>query len=165
MAVIAQVAHRIRGRLRLRIPEKRKDLSFFLTLYEELRSAPAVGEVTMNPLTGSVLLHFEERDRDAVTDALRASQLIAVTQPSPTAKALARIRGEESEGTAALVPRRATDARSLLFLVMLGLSLHQLLRGHLLAPALTLLLYGADLVTSYQREKQLPETRDRTDAY
>jgi hypothetical protein len=154
MAILAQVTHRTRGRLRLRIPEKRRDLPFFLALYEELRQAPHIGEVVMNPLTGSVLLRFDEANRAVIADSLEQSHLIAVIEVPSPGRIPARAGLTEGGERDAQLARRATDLRAALFLVMLGLSVHQILRGHFFAPVLTLLLYGVDLAAGYRREKQ-----------
>lgn len=156
MAMVAEVAHHTRGRLRLRISERRKDLPFFLALYEELRRIPTLGEVTMNPLTGSVLLQFDEANRSAVIEALSTSRLIAVSQ-TPLAASAPRVPVDTGDAMEALLARRTTDVRTLVFLIIAALSVHQLLKGQLLAPILTLVLYGLDLATTYRMEKQDPD--------
>ncbi|MCU0833636.1 MAG: hypothetical protein MUC77_04245 [Chromatiaceae bacterium] len=55
----ARIAHQTERRLRLRIDERRRDLVYFLGLYEYLRRLPGVEEVQADPLTGSALLHLQ----------------------------------------------------------------------------------------------------------
>ncbi len=43
--------------------------------------------------------------------------------------------------------------RIVVFLIMAALSIHQLLRGQLLAPALTMLLYIVDLAVGMRMER------------
>ena len=151
----AQIVHQTRGRLRLRIPEKRKDLPYFVGLYEQLQQTPAVEEITMNPLTGSVLLQFDAGRRNTLIGALADSRLIELgaipASGIPPADGSRRNKGQLDRSLPGQI-RSATDARTVLFLIVLGLSIHQLLKGQILAPALTLLMYGADLAVGRKRE-------------
>lgn len=143
MTPIATIAHRTQGRLRLRIAQKRKDLPFFLELYDHLRRIPCVNEVIMNPRTGSVLLHFDEQHRNAVIETLLDSPMIALAPQQVLAldkdKEPGRIeRFLNERGTS------ATDPRTIIFLIMAGISVRQLFQGQIMAPVLTLVLYGFD---------------------
>ncbi len=55
------------------------------------------------------------------------------------------------------------DMRALMFLIMLGLSIQQLIKGHFLAPALTLLLYVADLLAGLRLEQDAAAPPARPD--
>jgi hypothetical protein len=138
--------------VRLRIAEKRGDLAFFLELYDQLRGAPGVEEITMDPRTGSVLLRFDEQRRNSLFGTLADSPLIAVVPPpgfgfgdrgrteaGPIGRFLA------SRGTS------VTDPRLIVTLIMLGLAVRQLLKGQLLAPAVTLALYGFEILVLLKR--------------
>ena len=74
--VSAFVVHELFGRLRLRIPEKRKDGAYFAELAERLSECPGVTRVESNALTGSVLLlHTEET---TATDVARYAEQTAL---------------------------------------------------------------------------------------
>lgn len=74
--VSAFVVHELFGRLRLRIPEKRKDGAYFAELAERLSECPGVTRVESNALTGSVLLlHTEET---TATDVARYAEQAAL---------------------------------------------------------------------------------------
>jgi hypothetical protein len=154
-APTARIVHQTRARLRLRITEKRRDLPFFLGLYEHLREAPGVAEVTMNPLTGTVLLRFDERRRHTLFGALADSSLIRVEPGS--AIGVRDGRGGPAGGRVsrfvASAGGGAADARAIVFIVMAGLSARQILRGHLLAPAVTLTLFGLEFAIRSMRER------------
>jgi len=51
----ARVCHLTTGRLRLRVPEKRRDNAFFRTVEQRLAGWDNVDRVEVNPLTASVL--------------------------------------------------------------------------------------------------------------
>jgi hypothetical protein len=153
MPPTAEIVHQTRERLRLRIAARRRDLPFFLRLYEQLRIAPGVEEVTMNPLTGSVLLRFDARRRNTLLGALADSPLISLqsrTRLNPAVEGRAGtaggiIRFLESRGAS------ATDPRFIVFLIMLGIAVRQLIKGQLLAPAVSLALYGLELLVLLRR--------------
>jgi len=52
----ASIAHRVPGRIRIRIPSARADSEFLEKARAALASLPGVLEVTCNPLTGSLLV-------------------------------------------------------------------------------------------------------------
>ena len=87
MRAKAIVEHRIRGRIRVRIPSKRRETSFFEAVVEKIRQHPGVHEANANPHTGSVVIHhsgdvdeilslavdlFELSDSDGANERLRA---------------------------------------------------------------------------------------------
>src|SRR5205807_8743072 len=55
-----RVCHLTTGRLRLRIPEKRRDDAFFRTVEQRLAGWDSVDQVEVNPLTASVLVTFSD---------------------------------------------------------------------------------------------------------
>jgi hypothetical protein len=55
---IAYVEHQIPGRLRLRIPERRGDVTFFQRVVGALSKVPDVTELDGSPLTGSVRIRY-----------------------------------------------------------------------------------------------------------
>ena len=60
----AFVSHKTGSRIRLKVPSKKKDLRFFLSLAEKLPAVDGVQAVETNPLTGSVLLsHSADPDQ------------------------------------------------------------------------------------------------------
>ena len=60
---IAYVEHQIPGRLRLRIPERRGDVTFFQRVVGALSKVPDVTELDGSPLTGSVRIRYRVQPR------------------------------------------------------------------------------------------------------
>jgi len=55
----AYISHRTEGRLRLRVPDRRRDVAFFDGLRKGLAACPGIGKIDVNPLTTGVLItHF-----------------------------------------------------------------------------------------------------------
>jgi hypothetical protein len=146
--------------VRLRIAEKRRDLAFFLELYDHLRRAPGVEEVTMNPATGSVLLRFDRRRRNTLFGALTDSPMIALEDQSFFG-APNRQNGKDAGRIGRFLASRggsASDPRTILSLIVLSLAIRQLLRGQLLAPAVTLTLYGLEHLFLLKRDREASGT-------
>jgi hypothetical protein len=150
----AYLVHRSRGRIRLRVPSRRRDLDYFLGLYEQLRHEPVVDEVTMNPVTAGVLVLFDEADAEALPAALPRGDLLALETAA--------------DNTLAPVEPRAghvtlNDMRTIVFLIMAALSLQQLLKGQLLAPLVTMGLYLLDWVAGMRLESYLARLQEAED--
>src|SRR5260370_33396514 len=70
------------GRLRLRIPEKRRDDAFFRTVEQRLAGWDSVDRVEVNPLTASVLVTFSDPAALFTENALR-NDLFTVGYDAP----------------------------------------------------------------------------------
>lgn len=58
MAAKAFIEHRLPGRVRLKIPSRRGDVSFFESLIATLSDLLNIDELTANPSTGSVIIRY-----------------------------------------------------------------------------------------------------------
>ena len=54
------LSHVSKGRLRLRIPSKKRDTAFFSGLQAVLSAVPGLDQVKVNPLSGSLLILHSE---------------------------------------------------------------------------------------------------------
>src|SRR5260370_37203359 len=66
-----RVCHLTTGRLRVKIPEKRRDEAFFKLLAQRLASWESIEGVEVNPLTASVLVHFSDLGALFAQNAMR----------------------------------------------------------------------------------------------
>ena len=148
----ARISHFTARRLRIKIPEKRRDTDFFDTVAERLATWDSVEGVETNPLTASVLIHFSVPEI-LFLEAVAKNDLFEVdldaafggsSEPVVTKAAV------QSFETADHALRRWTqnqiDMRGVLFVLLLGGGLFQLLRRRLDTPAPTLLWYAGDLI-------------------
>jgi hypothetical protein len=148
----ARISHFTARRLRIKIPEKRRNTDFFNTVAERLATWDSVERVETNPLTASVLIHFSDPER-LFLEAAAKNDLFEIdldgafgnsSEPVVTGAAV------QSFETADQAVRRWTqnqiDMRGVLFVLLLAGGLVQLLRRRLDAPAPTLLWYAGDLI-------------------
>jgi len=148
----ARISHFTEHRLRIRIPEKRRDNAFFDIVADRLRAWDSVERVETNPLTASVLIHFSD-PQNLLLEAIAKNDLFDIDFDTAFGEAMKPVVTEaavQSFETADRVLRRWTqnqvDMRSALFLLLLAGGVFQLLRRRLDTPAPTLLWYAGDLV-------------------
>ena len=148
----ARISHFTPRRLRIKVPEKRRDRAFFDTVAEQLATWDSVERVETNPLTASILIHFSEPETlfleaAAKNDLFDIDLDAAFADPSEPVVTQAAV---QSFQTADHALRRWTkneiDLRGVLFVLLLAGGIFQLLRRRLDAPAPTLLWYAGDLI-------------------
>ena len=148
----ARISHFTARRLRIKVPEKRRDRAFFDTVAEQLATWDSVERVETNPLTASVLIHFSDPER-LFLDAAAKNDLFDIDFNAAFGDSAAPVVTEaavRSFETADHALRRWTqnqiDIRGVLFILLLAGGVLQLLRRRLDAPAPTLLWYAGDLI-------------------
>jgi hypothetical protein len=149
---LARISHFTARRLRIRIPEKRRDAGFFSTVADRLATWESIETVETNPLTASVLVHFSDPQR-LFAEAVAKNDLFDIDWEAafapPSAHSVTQAAARSFE-TADIAVRRWSenriDMRGLVFLLLLAGGTYQLLRRSLATPAPTLLWYAGDLL-------------------
>ena len=147
----ARISHFTARRLRVRVPEKRRDTAFFAFVERRLAAWDSVERVETNPLTGSILIYFSNAER-LILDAVAKNDFLdidfdALTQPAEPVVTRAAVRSfTRSDSVLRSWTANAVDMRSIVFLALLLGGLYQLLRGRLSTPAPTLLWYAGNLL-------------------
>lgn len=123
MTPIATIQHQIPGRLRLRIPARRGDVSFFHGIVQALSRLPSVEKLDAIPLTGSIIIRHSG-----------SAQAIAA---AATEQGLFEIGPEEPKEAPAPSTRRRpySGLRSTAATGLSGLALFQVARGRLTGNA------------------------------
>jgi cation transport ATPase len=65
-----QVAHQIPGRIRLKVPNVKQNPELVEQIKQMFNVIPGIEEVTVNPATGSVVLHYDTDHHDTFHDHL-----------------------------------------------------------------------------------------------
>lgn len=145
MADSAYVVHRLRGRLRLRLPQRKGEADYFATLRERLLALPGVVEIRANPLSGSVLCHYEGGDEAALMTQLEQALELRLEEGEPPRSPALQPLESGMQHLEQLLQQQSgggTDLRALLFLTLAGLALRQILRGEIMTPAVPLIWYA-----------------------
>ena len=140
----ATVTHCSPTRIRVRVPSKRHDRSFFELLEQEFKTFSGVAGVEINPLTASVLLVIQG-DMLATRCLVESCQWLEfkvfhkAVDPDSVVDQASRLMLEANrilkDATAGLV-----DVPSILFVMLLGLGVWQVSQGKILASASALLM-------------------------
>lgn len=142
MTATAYLEHTLGHRTRLRFRQQRGDEPFFHRLRERLSQHPDIQEVRASPRTGGVLV-LHRLPLQELLEYAEAEGLFQVTtsRQRASAAALARrnIRGVERRLLEA--SRGEIDSHALMMLALAGLTVTQVARGQLLAPASSYLWY------------------------
>lgn len=129
MLPTATIEHSMPGRLRVKIPHRRGDVSYFRSAMEKLSEHPKIAGLRANPVTGSILIQHET-DLPSLREIAAKGDLFDLQEQSspPTVRPARAVRVSEG-GSAALGGRGATAAG------LAGLALVQAMRGNALGPA------------------------------
>ena len=149
----AHVSHGMARRLRIKIPSKKGDVSYFSTLRERLASCPGIEEIRVNPQTASALISYE-CDRKALVEFARENDLFLLKRSTRRQKSLF---GNVSDTFQSYNQdlRKLTggevDIPSLIFLSLLISGIWQIGRGNVAMPAwYTAFYYALGVLTRAQ---------------
>lgn len=142
----ALLVHSVPGRLRLKIPDKRRDHDYFQRLQNELQTLEGVIELSLNAYTASALIgHDWPSDEILLHFAERTGLFVLDPAPFEPMWRRASVRLEQWDRRLATLTRGEVGVRSVLMLVTLLLGLRQAMRGQTLGPASNLLWYALTL--------------------
>lgn len=144
MAVQAEVAHTLPGRIRLRLREKRGDTAYFASLSEEVMICDGVERVKANAATGTILIEFSGRTEDLAGQLGQHGVSFL-----PSAPPNVENRPQPSSGNGNATPFHLVSNREINPMFMLGTALAvvgivQALRGKILVPSLSVLWYAME---------------------
>ena len=158
----AYVIHQTPNRLRIKIPSKKGDVSFFSFLKDHLARYPGIEEVHVNPLTGSLLLLH--RLEPALIAELQASNPLFQFQLSRRNHATLHEKIADSFSCLNDHLKVSTggevDIPSLALLGLLGMGLYELCMGNFLIPAWYTAFWYASSIIAGARS---PKGNDRTE--
>jgi len=149
----AHVSHRMTRRLRIKIPSKKGDISYFSNLRDQVSKWPDVEEVTVNPQIGSALIVYTGKTTD-VLQLARENELFRLKKVG-----LGRTTLFESVADTFRVYNKnlkqitdgEVDIPTLVFLSLLISGIWQIARGSVAMPAwYTAFYYALGIFTRAQ---------------
>jgi hypothetical protein len=141
-----RLVHKASGRLRLRVAERREDCLWLNAAAERIAALPGVETVEIGVPTASLLVrHAAPED---IEPALRGLNIWSFedgdpTEPPPLDVLTATFGSLNRE--LRQVSENRVDLQTLTFLLLVGLSIAQILRGRFMVPAASLLWYALEL--------------------
>lgn len=133
----ARTVHQTEGRLRVRIPSMKGDVSYFALIAEKLAACPGIKSIAVNPRTGTVLLVHEATPREIAGHAerhglfsLRHARLPHKTLFDNTADGFRQLNTRLKKATGGEI-----DIASMVFLLLVVSGVYQIMKGNVKAPA------------------------------
>jgi len=162
---LAYIKHRLPGRMRLKIPQRRGDHAYFERLAEAFALCDGIRQLQLNPHAASLLVvHDEHLTLDTLRAFVEAEGLFRLEDAPPpqyveeSSLPHASIADFSAAGLSQLdaLLRHASDGRfdmrSGLLLGLLALGIQQAAKGHIMAPAFTLFWHALELLSrQYER--------------
>ncbi|MGF1615014.1 MAG: HMA2 domain-containing protein [Gammaproteobacteria bacterium] len=144
MTPSAHIAHTLAGRLRIRIPARRRDSGYFASLADAFGAMPGIEGLEVNALTASLLLYHTISSEQISEFAERRALFRVVPERNESASLSTRLSSglEAIDSKIRGVSDGSLDFWGAVFLVLVAMSIVQLAQGHILAPASTLLWYA-----------------------
>ncbi|MCF7984063.1 MAG: hypothetical protein K9L70_06640 [Thiohalocapsa sp.] len=140
------IVHRASGRLRLRVASRRADAAWLRATARRIAEVPGVLAVEMNVSTASFLVRHPISED--VEPALRDLDIWSFEYEDPARPPpLEVLSGTVAELNTYLrrISAHQADLQTLTFLLLIGLSIAQILRGKIMAPAASMLWYALEL--------------------
>jgi len=156
MIPAAHLAHELSGRTRLKIPSECGNTNYFDRVCRDLAECPGIGRIEINSRTGSLLILHTESIARIATFARDRDLFILQDKNTPRHTTLSHAAQKLAQLDAAITRFSLgdLDMRSLMFIILLMVSVLQVFRGQILAPASTLLWYALDLLLSARVPKE-----------
>lgn len=151
------MAHVCPGRVRLRIPGRRRDKSYFESVVERLRTYEAAHAVSADPATAGMLVMHRGEFGDIV-ELARRDGLFSVSEVEPVGESALRTASASLRTVSSAVQNASggvLDVPSLAYIGLVGLAVVQAVRGHVAGPATTLLWNALTLVQLGDLAKQV----------
>jgi hypothetical protein len=124
-------------RLRVKIPSKRGDVSYFSTLQERLSACPGIEEIRVNSQTGSALISYACETK-TIAEFARKNDLFLLRRSVAPRKALFGNVADTFQGYNQDLKKLTggeVDIPSLIFLSLVISGIWQIARGNLAMPA------------------------------
>lgn len=148
----AHVIHQTRDRVRLRVRERRKDPDYFEGVRQRLETLSGVTGIRVNSVTGCILLQHPDRSWPELAAELRELGLFEITEnPEPVRPAIEPLLSGISMVDRTLAEESAgmLDLKTLAYVGLMVLTIHQIMRGHVLGPALPMLWNAMNLAERF----------------
>ena len=144
----ALIQHRLPGRLRLKVPERKGDHQWMAAAADALAGLEAVTGVRVNALTAGILIEHRSDTPDELLEQIRDKGLFEVTA---TRDGTAHAAGAEGAEADDLIPELHVQPHHLAGVAFLVLAVRQVLAGNILAPATNLAYHAFELLSRDSR--------------
>lgn len=137
-------SHQIRGRLRIRVDGRRGQPDYFARAKERMLACHGVTQVEVNPATAGILI-LHDGDVETIAGYAEQHDLFVLNRAAADTVVIQQ-RAAESLGDLdrffKALSGGTIDLGSVLFLLLVGMGMVQVLEGQVMVPAVTLFWYA-----------------------
>jgi hypothetical protein len=159
----AYISHAASGRFRIRIPSKKGDAAFFQSLKDQGGQFPNIHEVTVNPVTGSILIKhsLDPTVMEQLARTYFPKQAKQIDSPSSNIHRQVTETYHQVDNKIKKFTGGEMDVGALSFGTLLILGIYQISRGNFMAPAwYTAFWYALNIfLKSKPKEKEGPANK------
>lgn len=145
----ARINHQTSERLRLKIPSRKGDTLYFLTLKQELSKYDGLKKIDVNHVTSSILIVHTEADFNEIIHYAEEKKLFKIDKSVVPANTVSEVVIGGFHYINKMIKgltKRELDLPLAAFLVLVGVAIYQIARGNFRAPAwYTALWYGMNI--------------------
>ncbi len=136
----AYISSRTADRLRIKVPAKKRDRDYFETVVKHFTGQEGIDGVSVQPLTGSILISHHSDDVVILNQAEQGGLFQVVpdaTSQKPGLVIHGAVTGSflDLDGQVKGLTGGVTDIGGLAFLALVGVGVYQISRGNFAAPA------------------------------
>jgi hypothetical protein len=157
----AKVVHQTTERLRFKIPSKKGDELYFLSLKKELSQHKEIETLEVNPVTGSLLvIHHGDRN-ELIQHAENKELFKIITEEEPPNTITKGVLGLWNSCNKVIkdLTNKELDVPLIAFLALISVAIYQIARGNFTAPAwYTALWYGSNIFLKTLAKKEKSES-------
>lgn len=144
----ALIQHRLPGRLRVKVPEKKGDHEWMAATGDALAELAAVTGVRGNALTAGILIEHHGRSSGQLLEQIREKGLFEVPAAAESAGGEPGAEGADAGAEIGDIHVQPHHLAGVAFLV---LAIRQVLAGNILAPATNLAYHAFELLSRDSR--------------
>lgn len=159
MLPAAHIAHQVDGRVRFRIPSKRRDQDYFDSVTRRLREHEGIRALEINALTGSVLV-IHTVDADTIAEYAERDGLFTLVAAETAATPLSQVISEQFHTMDKRIKAKTSgvlDLSGLAFVGLLIASATQLAKKNVWPAGATLLWYATSVLPSARAGHRSPK--------
>jgi hypothetical protein len=158
MLPVAHISHHARGRLRIRIPSKKGDTSYFKALKEHFSGLEGIRALEVNPTTGSLLI-AHTLDRQAIEQYATEKTLFSLTGAHSSRAGLHPKVSETFHGLNNQMKAFTSgeiNIGGMAFLALMGAGIYQIGKGNFTAiPWYTAFWYALNIFLKSQNDSKM----------
>ncbi|MCX8069325.1 MAG: hypothetical protein N2738_02350 [Thermodesulfovibrionales bacterium] len=133
----ALIVHKIPSRIRIKVPSKKGDISFFENVMGKLEEISAIEKIEINAYTGSIVIYSSSKS-DFIVNSIKSMglfNLIGSNYEKRTIHRSVKTAFKDIDKKVKGLTAGELNLADIVFLALIGVVVYQIQRGNFAAPA------------------------------